>query len=295
MHDNDLMIWDNLKVVLAISRSGSLTSAAHLLDIDQSTAGRRLSSYEAELGVILFIRSKSGFIPTEAGAIAIQHAQKVERMMDRLQDDLAETQHGAVGIVRLMGNSWVLQRLAGKSVSTFLQQNPQLELRMASHLPPTRIHGDASVSLWFEASPHTTEFTLPLGLVPYRVYRAKTAPTKTNNWVIFQDDEQSRPIISKRNRKLVGSTGKIVFTATDAGIMLEAVAQGVGKALLPSCLAENHPDLIQDNLKQAPFERLLYMHLSHDTFETKRVQTTVDWLRSIFAGTFNAKHQPKIS
>jgi len=35
--------WDNLKVALAISRTGSLTQAAQMLGIDQSTAGRRLS------------------------------------------------------------------------------------------------------------------------------------------------------------------------------------------------------------------------------------------------------------
>src|SRR3546814_11953315 len=42
------MDWDNLKVALAISRTGSLTQAAQMLGIDQSTAGPRLSALEGD-------------------------------------------------------------------------------------------------------------------------------------------------------------------------------------------------------------------------------------------------------
>lgn len=65
------MDWDNLKVALAFSRTGSLTQASQVLGIDQSTAGRRLGALEADLGAILFVRSKTGFSLTDAGEAAV--------------------------------------------------------------------------------------------------------------------------------------------------------------------------------------------------------------------------------
>ena len=63
------MDWNNLKVALTISRTGSLTRAAQVLGIDTSTAGRRLSTLEADPGVPLFVRTKAGFALTDAGEL----------------------------------------------------------------------------------------------------------------------------------------------------------------------------------------------------------------------------------
>ncbi|MEO1016775.1 MAG: LysR family transcriptional regulator, partial [Pseudomonadota bacterium] len=68
------MNWDDLKIVLAIHRSKSMSQAARMLEIDPSTATRRLAAIESDLGAILFSRSKSGLAATDAGQIAIEHA-----------------------------------------------------------------------------------------------------------------------------------------------------------------------------------------------------------------------------
>src|SRR3546814_7630837 len=93
------MDWDNLKVALAISRTGSLTKAAQMLGIDQSTAGRRLSALEGDLGIILFVRSKTGFALTAAGEAAIGPAVEVERRHERLTEAVLPPTAGPAGIV----------------------------------------------------------------------------------------------------------------------------------------------------------------------------------------------------
>ena len=47
------MIWENLKVLLAVDREGSLSAAAKFLGMDQSTASRKLTALEGDLGTIL--------------------------------------------------------------------------------------------------------------------------------------------------------------------------------------------------------------------------------------------------
>ncbi len=73
------MNWNDLKIILALHRTGSQTAAAQMLRLNQSTVGRRLNTIEADLGIILFTRSKAGFEATEAGDVVIRAAKEMER------------------------------------------------------------------------------------------------------------------------------------------------------------------------------------------------------------------------
>ena len=59
--------WDDVRVFLAIARSGSARAAARVLGISQSTISRRLSQLESQSGVRLFDRRPSGLVLTEDG------------------------------------------------------------------------------------------------------------------------------------------------------------------------------------------------------------------------------------
>src|SRR3546814_688875 len=136
------MDWDNLKVALAISRTGSLTQAAQMLGIDQSTAGRRLSALEGDLGIILFVRSKTGFALTDAGEAAIGQAVEVERRIERLKEAVLPPKEGPAGIVRLLGNAWTLDRLARTVMAPFLPTHPRLYLCIVTLTPRSPILSD---------------------------------------------------------------------------------------------------------------------------------------------------------
>ncbi|MBY0330683.1 MAG: LysR family transcriptional regulator [Acetobacteraceae bacterium] len=121
--------WDDLKVLLAISRAGSISGAAGLLGVDQSTAGRRLAALEAELGAILFVRSKAGLAPNEAGHAAIARAIEVEQRMLGMSEEVANADEGPVGLVRIYGNPWTVVRLVEVALPALLAQHPRLAIR----------------------------------------------------------------------------------------------------------------------------------------------------------------------
>ncbi|WP_170771093.1 LysR family transcriptional regulator [Ruegeria lacuscaerulensis] len=280
------MNWDNLKVLLAIGRAGSLTGAAHALDVDATTMGRRLTALEKELGVILFVRSKSGFVPTEAGVIAIRQAEQIEAHYHQMTDQISQSQASAVGVMRLVGNSWTMQRLAMTGMDRFLATNPGLDLRLMTRAPSARVSGEASIQMWFEVPPEAAEYTVTLGQVPYAVYRAAHLDTPPANWVAFFDEEASRPIISRAVERLSKSTETMRVTATDASVLVSAVAAGVGKGLLPMCLAKGRNDLVRVGTGRPEFNRSLNLYLNPDTVGYKRVQVTVEWLRAAFSDAF---------
>ncbi|CAN0601303.1 unnamed protein product, partial [Ectocarpus sp. 12 AP-2014] len=208
--------WDHLKVVLAIHRGGSLTAAATLLVMDQTTAGRRLNALEEQLGIALFLRSKGGFAATEAGQIVIEHALRIEARLDQMRESLDDMHTVAAGVLRLAGNNWMLQRLAEYVLPDFLATHPRIEIRMSGRLPPGPVYSEPTVSLWFDANPHALDRATPLCSLNYAAYRSKHAPPPSSEWVQFQDDVAQGPSFARRLRQRMKPGAHMRLTATDA-------------------------------------------------------------------------------
>lgn len=61
------LVWDDFKVLLALSRGGSVAAAARELRVDNSTVSRRLAALEDALGAKLLIRGGREFTWTAEG------------------------------------------------------------------------------------------------------------------------------------------------------------------------------------------------------------------------------------
>ena len=71
-------VWDDFKVLLALSRGGSVAAAARELQIDNSTVSRRLAVLEDTLGAKLLIRGGREFTWTAEGRSALESAEAME-------------------------------------------------------------------------------------------------------------------------------------------------------------------------------------------------------------------------
>src|SRR5687768_8187962 len=69
--------WDDLRVALAVADAGSLAGAARALNVNHTTALRRLDALEARLNTRLFERQRGGYLPTEAGELLAQEARAI--------------------------------------------------------------------------------------------------------------------------------------------------------------------------------------------------------------------------
>lgn len=80
--------WNDVELVLAIARTGSLSAAARALGLTQPTVSRRLADLEAELGEAVFTRTVDGTTPTSFGERLLEPAR-------RMADCAAEVAHAA--------------------------------------------------------------------------------------------------------------------------------------------------------------------------------------------------------
>ena len=81
----------HLRLFRAVANDGTLTGAARGLNLSQSALSTQLRTLEASLGQDLFERRGRGLILTEAGRIALDHAEAIFRTVDDLTATLRET------------------------------------------------------------------------------------------------------------------------------------------------------------------------------------------------------------
>lgn len=70
--------WDDLRVLLAVHREGTLVGAARRLRMDATTAGRRIAALERALHARLVARSGRGLVLTTTGQQVVAAAERAE-------------------------------------------------------------------------------------------------------------------------------------------------------------------------------------------------------------------------
>ncbi len=90
-----------LEYIVAIASEGTLTRAAEKLFITPSALTQQLVHLEKEIGTPLFIRSRSGWTPTEAGAIYLKSAREMLNMKQEVYkqlQDLVQIKKGKLSV-----------------------------------------------------------------------------------------------------------------------------------------------------------------------------------------------------
>ena len=126
----------HLRLFRAVASDGTLTGAARGLNLSQSALSTQIKALEASLGHDLFERRGRGLIMTEAGRIALDHAEAIFRTADDLTATLRETGRGRralrVGALATLSRNFQMQflrPLIGRSdVEVVLRSGSQAEL-----------------------------------------------------------------------------------------------------------------------------------------------------------------------
>ncbi|MCZ4344797.1 LysR family transcriptional regulator [Devosia neptuniae] len=75
------MNWDDVRIFLAVARSGQILGAARSLGLNHATVARRLTALEQALGSTLFTRKTNGSELSSAGEGFLLHAERMESAM----------------------------------------------------------------------------------------------------------------------------------------------------------------------------------------------------------------------
>jgi LysR family nitrogen assimilation transcriptional regulator len=120
----------HLETLIAIDEEGTFTAAADMLRTVQSNVSEQIRQLEAELGVTLLARGRSGATPTESGRVVLKYARRIRRELQLLHEDVAALQglqvgNASFGIVGT-ASRWLVPAL----VADLRTRAPGIELRV---------------------------------------------------------------------------------------------------------------------------------------------------------------------
>lgn len=140
--------WELYRSFAHVMREGSLSGAARVLGMAQPTVGRHIAALESALGLVLFTRSQTGFLPTEAAIALHPHACAMESMAQALERTASNYGDGVRGTVRVTVSEVFGVEVMPAVLAALRQRHPALhiELVAANHVQDL-LHREADIAV----------------------------------------------------------------------------------------------------------------------------------------------------
>ena len=146
-----------LRVLIAVSRHGSVTAAAHALNYAQPSVSHHLARLEAETGTKLVQRVGRGIRLTDAGRLLAERAIEVIGRLDAAENELAVFAGLRAGRLRLAAFPSALGTIVPTAAAILHERHPGFDLRLTEAEPPEALRmlraGYVDVALIFRHEP----------------------------------------------------------------------------------------------------------------------------------------------
>jgi DNA-binding transcriptional LysR family regulator len=236
-----MLDWDDLRLFLSVSRSGSFVASARRLGLNHTTLARRLTRLEQSLGARLFDRSPRGVQPTKAGAELLQHAERVEEEVLAAGRILQGQDRQVSGTVRLATPEAFGTYFVAPLVHLFNAQHPGIELELVPESRAVNLSKrEADIAISVQRPEHGR--LQAARLIDYRIglYGARDLLARLGP-VADTADLRGRPFVSYIEEMIDLPELRVldpmlaehcVFRSSSVAAQMEAVASGVGYGLL---------------------------------------------------------------
>jgi DNA-binding transcriptional LysR family regulator len=248
--------WNEPQLVLAVHRASSLTGAAKALDIDHSTAFRRLNALEARLGVRLFERLPGGaYQATPAGERMAAAAERMEDEALAIDRDVAGRDHCLSGRLRVTSSETLAYRKLTSHLAKFRQTHPGIVVELVVDnrvLNLSRREADIALrpmrpkegDLWGRKLADVA-WTL-YGAVGYLEERgAASSPQDLGRHALIGWEEAAVGIMAADWLNRMAPGDAFVYRTNSLVNQFSAAKAGIGLALLPCYLGDEDADLVR--------------------------------------------------
>ena len=243
--------WNDLAVILAIARAGSLSGAARTLGKTHSTVFRNIKAIEERTGVRFFDSGDHGYLPTDAGRVALEYAERVEGEFHALGIEVLGLDARLSGRVRITCPEAFANEHAPGLVARFVKQHPDVRIDVTpGHGALDLNRREAEIAIRATKAPPDTAFGRKICPFRFALYASpdylKTAPEQplaehpvclvegTASWLV--------PTVWKSKEE---GEDRAVFQCRASRAVQNAGAAGLGIAFLPCYVGDADPRLVR--------------------------------------------------
>jgi DNA-binding transcriptional LysR family regulator len=246
------LAWDDLRTVLAVARSGSLSGAARSLDIEHSTVFRRLEDIEKRLGTALFERSRSGYLANAHGEAIAEAARVMEDAALAAERQVLGADARLNGVVRIATSEMLGAYLLPLLLEEFLDAHPDIQIEVdISNQKVDLTRRDADLALRATMSPPEHLIARKVGEIESAIYGTQQLLQDAGSppilealpWIGFADNMASVLQARWLQERFPGMTPRLRMDSFVA--ILQSAARGVGVAAMPVFAAAQEPRLVR--------------------------------------------------
>ena len=124
------MNWEDIRLFLALARSGSARATAAEEGVSHSTVTRRVDLLESDLGVRLFDRDVRGYRLTGAGETMLSSTVRAEDALLTAERQLQGRDAQLTGEIRLTTSNIIATHLIMDDLVEFTRQYPDIDLNV---------------------------------------------------------------------------------------------------------------------------------------------------------------------
>ncbi|MGM4908417.1 LysR family transcriptional regulator [Rhizobium sp. 768_B6_N1_8] len=284
------MNWDDVRIFLAVARTGQILAASKRLGLNHATLSRRLTSLEEALKTRLFIRRTNGCELTAEGAVFLASAERMETEMLAAQANLGHTDTAIAGTVRVGAPDGFGVSFLAPRMGRLIERYPELKIQL---VPVPRSFSlsqrEADIAITLErpeqgrlVSSKLTDYTL--GLYASRDYLAQRG--------------KPEDVDALKAHPRIGYVEDLIFTASlnfsgevmrswDAGFEIstaigqtEAVRSGAGIGILHDYIARQYQELVRI-LPEVSIRRAYWTTYHESARDLVRVRSVIDFLQEL--------------
>lgn len=275
------MEWSDLRIFLAIARSGTLGGAARLAGQTQPTMGRRLRALEAAIGAALFQRTSEGFILTDEGQAILAHAEQMEEAALAIQRKLSGQTAVPSGLLRVAASDWFGAHILSPLAASFRRQYPEVSIELITDSRPFSL-ARREADIAFRITPFEEADVIQRKLLhmDYAAYGAPglepPQPGDGSGCTLITMDAAFADIPDAKWLRKVLPNARIGFASNSRDAQAIQCAAGAGVAVLPCLLGDLIAAIKRLDLGAAPPGRDVYIGYHRDLRHLGRLRAFID-------------------
>ncbi|HMB72555.1 MAG TPA: LysR family transcriptional regulator [Gammaproteobacteria bacterium] len=278
------MDWDDLKLVLAICRTGTLSGAARALGVNHSTVFRRINAIEDELEVRLFDRQPRGYVMTEAGEAVQRSAQRIDDQVHDLTRELLGRDLRLEGPLRVTAPEGVAIRVLTPLLGKFCKAHRNIQMDLVTTSDALRLsRREADVAVRVTRKPPQNLIGRRICDFSFAMYASRgyrnqhrDADLEDLDWILTEEsfDQLPASLWKKKDR----AAAHVALTSNNVMVTIAAAKQGSGVVPLPCFLGDAEKGLMRmtDPLEELTMELWVLTH--PDLRNTARVRALMRFL-----------------
>jgi DNA-binding transcriptional LysR family regulator len=280
-----MLDWDDLRFFLTLARHGTLSAAAKVLHVSQSTVGRRLSSLEATLAVRLLNRTPDGYVPTLAGEEVRRKAERLEAEALALERDVTGRDTRLRGLVRVTCAETLAAHVLAPTFARLHAQHPDIMIELIPNPRELSLAmREADISLRMRQPEQNDLLVRRIGDIAFGIYATREY-LRDQGELDFDDGCAGHRLITQLDDTQemtqsawltdLASRATVVLRTSSHEAAVLAAANGGGVACLARFRGDAEPQLTRIPVPTLPPHADILLLVHKDNRDTPRIRVVL--------------------